>query len=291
MNYRIDELIYKPGFYAFDPKNRKEWFRSGFFEYDVTRLLAAEQTGRLSPYLHNVSVTECISFFGKPFLPATHIEEADLSRPLLMAELSPFSYILVDGYHRLAKAAAHQIETLPAYCLPAKFAAEFLCKEKQYLEFTSYWNGKAYDYERIPAYGGQFCPVRTKEKVRMLDPDRLWKRLEKCMAECPRIELVCDAGQNLWFSVFRLNDKLYCGEADAHRSAACAQPFRLLPKHLTEVLPSFAEGLSIFLDGKKFSLPQLRHADMILAVIRVFSQQPVSRARKSSAASAGCRTE
>lgn len=75
-------------------------------------------------------------------LADAHVEAADLARPVLLAEISPGRFNLIDGYHRIEKARRSDVETLWAYRLTAAQHVRFLTSTSAYLAFVGYWNGK-----------------------------------------------------------------------------------------------------------------------------------------------------
>ena len=66
----------------------------------------------------------------------------DISRPVLLAEISPGHYNLIDGNHRMEKARKMGINHILAYKLNVKQHIEFLTERKAYLSYVEYWNGK-----------------------------------------------------------------------------------------------------------------------------------------------------
>ena len=273
MNYYFNEFPYRPNHYDFTTAGCAEWYPNGYFVYNITRLRKDSQNGVLDPYLRDVSVDECIRYVGEDSLPDTYVDEADLERPILIAEVSPASYNIIDGYHRLAKARTNGARTLKAYCIPAETALQYLSGEEQYVSYVEYWNSKVHDYGNTPGYRGIFYPVEPRLKERKTDGSLVWKSLENSLAECRRIEIVCNYERITWMSVFRLNGKIFCGEAEAHPSISCAQPFRISEEQLQEAIPLFQEWLAGYHQGRTIRPAGLRHADAIMAVIRVFSQE------------------
>ncbi|HRZ28563.1 MAG TPA: hypothetical protein P5295_17265, partial [Spirochaetota bacterium] len=74
-----------------------------------------------------------------------YINSADLDRPVILAEISPGNYNMIDGYHRVEKAHRADIKTLKAYKLTVDHHIRFLTTKKGYLAFVEYWNGKVKD--------------------------------------------------------------------------------------------------------------------------------------------------
>jgi hypothetical protein len=62
---------------------------------------------------------------------------ADLSRPIILAEISPRRLSLIDGHHRLEKANRLGIQTLSAFKIGSKFHTQFLTTQKGYEAYVS----------------------------------------------------------------------------------------------------------------------------------------------------------
>ena len=85
-----------------------------------------------------------VADFPKSFssVDESHVDSVDVSRPVLLAEISPGHYNLIDGNHRMEKARKMAINRILAYKLNVKQHIEFLTKRKAYLSYVEYWNGK-----------------------------------------------------------------------------------------------------------------------------------------------------
>jgi hypothetical protein len=67
---------------------------------------------------------------------------ADLSRPILLAEIAPDRYNLIDGHHRVARARAGGGHCLPARRLRCPEHVAFLTSVRAYQAYVGYWNDK-----------------------------------------------------------------------------------------------------------------------------------------------------
>jgi len=72
----------------------------------------------------------------------SHVDSVDVNRPVLLAEISPGHYNLIDGNHRMEKARRRGISRIFAYRLNVKQHIEFLTERTAYLSYVEYWNGK-----------------------------------------------------------------------------------------------------------------------------------------------------
>lgn len=287
MYFRYREMIYRPDYYSFHIDDRKEWFPNGIFNYNVSRLmkdLAADDTEKDSktPWLNaavqvKISVADAIKHchdLGP--LEEEHVQAADLERPLIFVELAPDSFNLIDGHHRLAKARLEGITELPAWMVGAHEAVSYLGSEREYNRFVEYWNSKIENLGDALTYSGQFCPCPAPFKERDILGRHIWNRMSLCLNECRRVEVYSE-GQ--WFTLFRLNGKLYCGEAEGHEpSIRCQSPYRITPDMIEMASEHFVDwyGDVRFSDALKARRKEikrtLRHADVLMACVRVFSE-------------------
>jgi hypothetical protein len=117
-----------------------ELFPNGIFVFNVTRILEHVARHPAEVALEPVSVRS-FPRWDRPLADA-HVEAADLARPVLLAEIAPGRFNLIDGHHRLEKARRRGVETLWAYRLTAAQQVRFLTSTSAYLAFVGYWNGK-----------------------------------------------------------------------------------------------------------------------------------------------------
>lgn len=287
MQFRYREMIYRPDYYDFHNDDREEWFPNGIFHYNVSRLikdLAADDNEKdaRTPWLNtavmvNVSVAEAIDHcHGLGHMEEEHIRAADLKRPLIFVELAPDSFNLVDGHHRLEKARRQGISELPAWMVFAHAAIRYLGSEFEYSRYVDYWNSKIEDLEDAAACRGLFCPCPAPLQERDLSGKHIWNRLSLCLNGCRRVELY-NEGQ--WFTLFRLNGKLYCGEAEEHEpSIRCQTPFLISQEMLESAAACFekwhgnARLSAEIRESRKVIKRTIRHADVLMACVRVFSE-------------------
>lgn len=118
-----------------------ELYPNGIFEFNISRLLAfiAANTDRFPTELIQLAD---IPDYGPGNLDETAIEAADLSRPILLAEIAPDRYNLIDGHHRVARARRGGVHRLPACRLRCPEHVAFLTSIKAYQAYVGYWNDK-----------------------------------------------------------------------------------------------------------------------------------------------------
>ena len=117
-----------------------ELFPNGIFVFNITKMLEHIKNNSDEIDLVEVAVADFPKSFSS--LDESHVDSVDVSRPLLLAEISPGHFNLIDGNHRMEKARKMGIKRILAYKLNVKQHIEFLTERKAYLSYVEYWNGK-----------------------------------------------------------------------------------------------------------------------------------------------------
>lgn len=71
-----------------------------------------------------------------------HLDSAEISQPVILAEIAPGRYNLIDGHHRVEKARRIGIKHIPAYRLNVAQHMRFMTSQRAYVAFVEYWNSK-----------------------------------------------------------------------------------------------------------------------------------------------------
>jgi hypothetical protein len=117
-----------------------ELFPNGIFEFNITKMLEWIEKNIDDVILEEIEVHESFKSFSS--LNESHIDTVDISRPVILAEIAPDLYNLIDGNHRMEKARRMKLKSISAYKLNAKQHIRFLTSQKAYLTYIDYWNGK-----------------------------------------------------------------------------------------------------------------------------------------------------
>jgi hypothetical protein len=117
-----------------------ELFPNGIFVFNITKLLEYIQKNPDSIALEEVAVSDFFESFSS--IDETHIDLVNISRPVIVAEISPGLYNLIDGNHRMEIARRMGIKSLPAYILNVDQHILFLTSTKAYVAYVEYWNSK-----------------------------------------------------------------------------------------------------------------------------------------------------
>ena len=67
-----------------------------------------------------------------------HVESVDISIPVVLAEIAPGRYSVIDGNHRMEKAHRLGVEKISAYRLNVEQHIRFLTDKKAYLSYVEY---------------------------------------------------------------------------------------------------------------------------------------------------------
>jgi hypothetical protein len=93
----------------------REEFQFLAYRWDVTK---ARQIAATLP-VRRFSAEPWFGWLGLIRVDEEHLQEADLNRPLLMARIRELngSALIIDGWHRLAKASRNDVTELPVIVL------------------------------------------------------------------------------------------------------------------------------------------------------------------------------
>lgn len=132
---------------AFEPclvEDNDELYRNGIFEFNITRLVEfiANHADRFP--IEKWPVASIIDYGGSRLNHAT-IATADLLKPVLLAEIAPSRFSLIDGHHRVARARSEGLHTIPAYRIYCPDHVPFLTSLTAYRTYIEYWNDKVND--------------------------------------------------------------------------------------------------------------------------------------------------
>jgi hypothetical protein len=132
------ELVEDTDFTPLPVRDGDELFQNGIFVFNVTRILEHIDNSPDTLPLEKVGVDDfCFSRINE-----SHVDSVDISRPVVLAEISPGRYNVIDGNHRMEKARRSGVTRMKAYRLTAHQHAAFLTSKKAYHSYVAYWNAK-----------------------------------------------------------------------------------------------------------------------------------------------------
>lgn len=115
-----------------------ELYPNGIFVFNITKM---------SEYIQNQNIT-CEEVLvrdysrGSSKFKEDYVETVDVAKPVIVAEISPGRYNVIDGNHRMEKARRMGMEKIPAYKLSPEQHLPFLTTENGYRAYIEYWNSK-----------------------------------------------------------------------------------------------------------------------------------------------------
>lgn len=116
-----------------------EIFPNGIFEFNISRLIEGLDDAGIP--LSQLQFSELFSR-NTTSLDEAHIDSVDLEKPVILAEIAPGRYNIIDGNHRVEKAKRAGLTQLPCYRLSAAQHISYLTSRRAYDAYVDYWNDK-----------------------------------------------------------------------------------------------------------------------------------------------------
>ena len=132
-------------FTPYPVEEEDELYRNGFFVFNITRIIEYIQKSSNDIPLEEVAVDDFYEGFSK--INEEHVGTVDVSEPVILAEIAPGRYNLIDGNHRMERARRQGIKKVPAYRLNVAHHIRFLTSRKAYEAYVGYWNNKLEELE------------------------------------------------------------------------------------------------------------------------------------------------
>jgi hypothetical protein len=115
-----------------------ELYSNGTFVFNITKMAEFIQNQNFA--CEEVTVSDYSR--GSSKWKEDHVEMVDVAKPVIVAEISPGRYNVIDGNHRMEKARRLGLEKIQAYKLSPEQHLQFLTTEKGYRAYVEYWNDK-----------------------------------------------------------------------------------------------------------------------------------------------------
>jgi hypothetical protein len=133
-----------------------EFYPNGIFEFHITRMIKYINQHQGEFEKVKIDVENYYRYFMNPDINQMYVEQADLERPVIFAEITPDrlyngypgigedyylrGYNLINGHHRIHKAYQLGIKMIWAWILPMEQHYQFM--SKGFEKYREYWNGK-----------------------------------------------------------------------------------------------------------------------------------------------------
>jgi hypothetical protein len=148
-----------------EPRDGDELYPNGIFEFNITRLLV--HIGAAGRFPVEFVRLDDIPHAGKSEeLNELAVIAANLSRPVILAEIAPGRYNLIDGHHRVAKARREGVTCIPAYRIHCPEHVAFLTTKRAYEAYVKYWNSKVDDLSADNSFHQRTRGTRAARVVR-----------------------------------------------------------------------------------------------------------------------------
>ncbi len=117
-----------------------EFFANGIFVFNITKMIDYIQNNLKDIALTKVAVGDYSQ--APSSIDESHLDTVEIGRPVILAEIVPGRYNLIDGHHRIEKARRMGIDSIQAYKMTVKYHMKFLTDKKAYATYIKYWNSK-----------------------------------------------------------------------------------------------------------------------------------------------------
>jgi len=120
-----------------------EFFPNGIFKFNITKMILFINSHQADFAAEPVAVTDhagSLSSLSQAVLDSLHNTD-----PVILAEIAPGRYNLIDGNHRMEKTRRAGLEHIMAYKVRMEQHIRFLTTYEGYSAFVEYWNGKLKD--------------------------------------------------------------------------------------------------------------------------------------------------
>ena len=117
-----------------------ELYPNDIFVFNITKMIEYIQENADRVALEEVAVTDFPGAFSS--INESHVDSVEISEPVVLVEISPGRYTLIDGQHRMEKTRRMGIKSIRAYKLSVEQHMRFLISKEAYTAYVGYWNSK-----------------------------------------------------------------------------------------------------------------------------------------------------
>ena len=117
-----------------------EIYANGIFMFNISKMLEYINATLNDFPIEYVPVVFWANNFSS--IDESHLDSVDIAKPVIIAEIGPDRYNVIDGNHRIEKAQRMGQKKLPAHRLTVRHHINFLIDKEAYLSYVEYWNSK-----------------------------------------------------------------------------------------------------------------------------------------------------
>ncbi|MCF8345936.1 MAG: ParB/Srx family N-terminal domain-containing protein [Bacteroidales bacterium] len=114
-----------------------EFFPNGIFVFNITKMTEHIMNNPELFVPEELAVKDLQKFLS---INENHVDSVDISKPVIIAEIAPSRFNLIDGQHRVEKARRLGQEKIMAYRLTVHQHIRFLTSRKANEIYVEYWN-------------------------------------------------------------------------------------------------------------------------------------------------------
>ena len=117
-----------------------EIFPNGIFVWNISRIIDFIEHNKDNIITEEIAVSDYYNSYFR--VNEEHLPSVNIAVPIILAEINPGKYNVIDGHHRLAKACIEGISQIKAYKLKVDQHIPFFISVTGYKAFIEYWNSK-----------------------------------------------------------------------------------------------------------------------------------------------------
>jgi len=136
-------LKYDENFIPVSEDDGDELFPNGIFIFNITKMLAYIISNPENYIAESIDVKDFPLEFSS--INEAHVDSVNISEPVIIAEIAPGRYNVIDGNHRMEKTRREGVKTILAYKLNVHHHIKFLTSKIAYEKYIEYWNEKLED--------------------------------------------------------------------------------------------------------------------------------------------------
>lgn len=124
-----------------------ELFPNGIFIFNISCISEDIINKKLVVEEVELNIEDWFSKHSAGCVNENHMPIVDINKPIIVAEISPGRYEIIDGHHRMEKAHREKKGLIKAFKLSGEQLLPYLTEKKSYLCYIDYWN------EKLKLYG------------------------------------------------------------------------------------------------------------------------------------------
>lgn len=140
-NVQPQKLVFNPQFKPLSMTDGDEIYPNGLFKFNITKMLDFIKSKPEQFPIEDTLISDVRTYVSSKLDEKT-IKAADITNPIIVTEISPHRFNVIDGNHRLEKAYRENHTTIPAYRISAHDHVAFLTASEAYKIYVNYWNEK-----------------------------------------------------------------------------------------------------------------------------------------------------